>query len=183
MPQGCSSVVGPVALQIIQHHTARAFCKLTRACEAAGHTASWGKGYPELLTQCYDEQGHPNGQLGPLDPTQNATYTALWLLLREATQVFPDTYLHLGGDEVPFDCWQVCNLLPCVCNLLPDVCNLLPDLCNLLPNVCNLLPDVCDLFPNVCNLLPYALVYVLPTVQSPITCFFLSKRTTAAMLA
>lgn len=75
---------------------------------AAGHTASWGKGYPELLTQCYDEQGMPNGQLGPLNPTRNSTYNALWLLLREAAQLFPDTYLHLGGDEVPFDCWQVC---------------------------------------------------------------------------
>ena len=75
----------------------------------AGHTASWGKGYPELLTQCCDEQGVPNGQLGPLNPTRNSTYNALWLLLREAAQMFPDTYLHLGGDEVPFDCWQVCS--------------------------------------------------------------------------
>ncbi|KAL3160605.1 hypothetical protein ABBQ32_010536 [Trebouxia sp. C0010 RCD-2024] len=74
--------------------------------DTPGHTASWGKGYPELLTQCYDEQGMPNGQLGPLDPTRNSTYNALWLLFREAAQVFPDSYLHLGGDEVPFDCWQ-----------------------------------------------------------------------------
>lgn len=73
----------------------------------AGHTASWGKGYPELLTQCCDKQGVPNGQLGPLNPTRNSTYNALWLLLREAAQLFPDTYLHLGGDEVPIDCWQV----------------------------------------------------------------------------
>ena len=42
-----------------------------------------------------------------MDPTKNSTYNTLWLLLREAAQVFPDSYLHLGGDEVPFDCWQV----------------------------------------------------------------------------
>ena len=80
----------------------------------AGHTASWGKGYPELLTQCCDKQGVPNGQLGPLNPTRNSTYNALWLLLREAAQLFPDTYLHLGGDEVPFDCWQVCSETHCL---------------------------------------------------------------------
>lgn len=74
--------------------------------DTPGHVASWGKGYPELLTQCYNGQGKPNGELGPLDPTRNSTYTALWLLFREAAQVFPDSYIHLGGDEVPFDCWQ-----------------------------------------------------------------------------
>ena len=73
----------------------------------AGHVASWGKGYPELLTKCHDDQGKPNGELGPMNPTKNSTYSTLWLLLREAAQVFPDSYLHLGGDEVPFDCWQV----------------------------------------------------------------------------
>ncbi|DBA89255.1 TPA: hypothetical protein ACH3X1_016396 [Trebouxia sp. C0004] len=74
--------------------------------DTPGHVASWGKGYPELLTQCYNDQGKPNGELGPLDPTRNSTYNALWLLFREAAQVFPDSYIHLGGDEVPFDCWQ-----------------------------------------------------------------------------
>ncbi len=73
----------------------------------AGHTASWGKGYPEVLTECYSQDGQKTGALGPLNPARNETYTFLWRLLREAAQVFPDTYVHLGGDEVPFDCWEV----------------------------------------------------------------------------
>lgn len=78
--------------------------------------ASWGKGYSELLTPCYNDQGQLNGELGPLDPTRNSTYNALWLLFREAAQVFPDSYLHLGGDEVPFDCWQVRQAAHCFCD-------------------------------------------------------------------
>jgi hexosaminidase len=42
-----------------------------------------------------------------MNPVRNSTYEALWALLREAAAAFPDTYVHLGGDEVPFDCWQV----------------------------------------------------------------------------
>ncbi len=77
---------------------------------AAGHTASWGKGYPELLTDCYDAQERPTGVKGPINPARNETYALLWKLLREAAALFPDSYIHLGGDEVPFDCWQVPSL-------------------------------------------------------------------------
>lgn len=73
----------------------------------AGHTLSWGQGYPELLTDCFDSQGKPTGQKGPLNPARNETYGMLWTLIREVVERFPDAYLHLGGDEVPFDCWQV----------------------------------------------------------------------------
>uniref|UniRef100_A0A1I8FNH6 beta-N-acetylhexosaminidase n=1 Tax=Macrostomum lignano TaxID=282301 RepID=A0A1I8FNH6_9PLAT len=41
-----------------------------------------------------------------VDPTNEANYPFLSALLSELSSVFPDTYLHLGGDEVPFDCWQ-----------------------------------------------------------------------------
>ncbi len=72
-----------------------------------GHTASWGKGYPGLLTDCYNAEEQPTGEKGPINPVRNETYALLWAFLREAAGLFPDTYIHLGGDEVPFDCWQV----------------------------------------------------------------------------
>ena len=72
-----------------------------------GHTLAWGAGYPELLTECYDGAAGRTGELGPLNPARNSTYSMLWTLLREAASVFPDSYIHLGGDEVPFECWQV----------------------------------------------------------------------------
>ncbi|XP_033220112.1 beta-hexosaminidase subunit beta-like [Belonocnema kinseyi] len=74
--------------------------------DSPAHTTSWGQGYPHLLTQCYDRDGELNGKTGPLDPTNPKLYEFLERLLEEVVQVFPDKYLHLGGDEVPFDCWE-----------------------------------------------------------------------------
>lgn len=70
-----------------------------------GHTRSWGLAYPKLLTACYNYDGKPDGSLGPLDPLLNSTYDFMGKLLEEVTEVFPDEFIHLGGDEVPFDCW------------------------------------------------------------------------------
>lgn len=73
----------------------------------AGHTLSWGRGDPRLLTECHDAKGRATGGLGPLDPTRAHTYTVLWRLLREVSARFPDSFMHLGGDEVPLHCWKV----------------------------------------------------------------------------
>ncbi len=74
--------------------------------DSPGHTQSWGKGQPGLLTKCYDKQGSFTGKFGPIDPTQNSTFAFINELMEELASVFPDRYLHLGGDEVSFGCWQ-----------------------------------------------------------------------------
>ncbi|KAK2576822.1 hypothetical protein KPH14_005456 [Odynerus spinipes] len=73
--------------------------------DTPGHVASWGLAYPQLLTQCYDSSGKEKG-MGPLNPTNPEVYEFMKNLFSEIVQVFPDQYLHLGGDEVPFDCWS-----------------------------------------------------------------------------
>lgn len=47
-----------------------------------------------------------DGTTGPMDPTKPALYTFLQNLFEEVVQLFPDKYLHVGGDEVPFECWE-----------------------------------------------------------------------------
>ena len=81
--------------------------KANSLASLTGHTQSWGKGYPRLLADCHDKDGKPLGQKGPMNPARNETYELLWTLLLEVAAVFPDMYIHLGGDEVPFECWKV----------------------------------------------------------------------------
>uniref|UniRef100_A0A914VJP8 Beta-hexosaminidase A n=1 Tax=Plectus sambesii TaxID=2011161 RepID=A0A914VJP8_9BILA len=75
--------------------------------DTPGHTGAWGLGQPGLLSDCFTSSGSPTLP-NLIDPTKNETYTFLAALFQEVLNVFPDNYIHLGGDEVggtAIDCW------------------------------------------------------------------------------
>ncbi|KAI6649480.1 Beta-hexosaminidase subunit alpha-like [Oopsacas minuta] len=73
--------------------------------DTPGHTASWGKGQPDLLTTCYQDD-KPDGTYGPINAISDTTWPFLTALFKEIVTDFKYQYIHLGGDEVRFDCWK-----------------------------------------------------------------------------
>jgi len=63
------------------------------------HMNSWGKGKPEVLTQCQIADKLVNVASG-------LTYQFLNDFFQEVKTTFPDKYLHFGGDEVNPTCWM-----------------------------------------------------------------------------
>eukprot|EP00095_Tigriopus_kingsejongensis_P003716 maker-scaffold36_size508890-snap-gene-4.13 protein:Tk03716 transcript:maker-scaffold36_size508890-snap-gene-4.13-mRNA-1 annotation:"hypothetical protein T265_05296" len=73
--------------------------------DTPGHTQSWELGQPGLLTPCYKD-GTADGTFGPMDPSKESLFEFLTALLTELSEVFPDDFFHIGGDEVDTACWE-----------------------------------------------------------------------------
>lgn len=63
--------------------------------DTPGHAASWGKAPQNSKVACVFTI---NGYMGPLDVTLDETYKLVKDVFREVFDIFPDPYVHLGGD-------------------------------------------------------------------------------------
>jgi hexosaminidase len=73
-----------------------------------GHTTSWFVGHPELASERRRYQIERRfGIMDPaMDPTREVVYEFLDRFLREMSSLFPDNYMHIGGDEVTGKHWM-----------------------------------------------------------------------------
>ncbi len=67
-----------------------------------GHTTSWLVAYPELATLPgpYALERTYGTKDPVMDPTKKNVYKFLKKFFKEVTKLFPDQYIHIGGDEV-----------------------------------------------------------------------------------
>ncbi|XP_054157561.1 beta-hexosaminidase subunit alpha-like [Oppia nitens] len=82
--------------------------------DTPGHTQGFGKAFPHLLTPCYGDSDdrpftakymkHATSEI--LNPMLNYTYDFMRVFFDEVKRVFRDEYVHLGMDEVYYDCWR-----------------------------------------------------------------------------
>ena len=66
-----------------------------------GHTTSWFVGYPDLASGSgpYAVQRRFGVHDPAMDPTRESTYKFLDRFIGEMADLFPDAYMHIGGDE------------------------------------------------------------------------------------
>ncbi|CAF1621145.1 unnamed protein product [Rotaria magnacalcarata] len=75
--------------------------------DTPGHTYSWGKSMPELITVCW-ANGKPyqaiygqHGEMEIFNPIEPRVYSTMDALLREVKSIFPSNYIHLGRRSNP----------------------------------------------------------------------------------
>ncbi|HWS87934.1 MAG TPA: family 20 glycosylhydrolase [Pyrinomonadaceae bacterium] len=77
--------------------------------DVPGHSTSWFAGHPELASAPGPYK--PERRFGvfdaAMDPTREETYRFLDRFLGEMAALFPDAYLHVGGDEVTGKHWRL----------------------------------------------------------------------------
>ncbi len=88
------------AREIVAYARARGI-RVVPEFDMPGHSKSWFVGYPELASAPgpYEIRREFGIEDAAMDPTRESTYTFIDGFVGEMAQIFPDPYMHIGGDE------------------------------------------------------------------------------------
>lgn len=96
---------------VIEHARLRGI-RVIPEFDTPGHVDAFGRAFPKFITVCWKD-GKPyqaiysvQGKAEILNPTVDELYPVLHDVLAEFKSVFPDEYIHLGNDEVYYECWK-----------------------------------------------------------------------------
>lgn len=95
------------AREVVQYARARGV-RVVPEFEMPGHSTAWIYAYPELSSGKAPEGIRREFGIAnfAMDPTREETYRFLERFLGEMVGIFPDAYLHIGGDETPAPDWK-----------------------------------------------------------------------------
>lgn len=88
------------AREVVSYARARGI-RVIPEFDMPGHTSSWMVGYPQLASAAGPFRIQTRfGVFDPtMDPTRDSTYQFLDKFIGEIATIFPDRYVHIGGDE------------------------------------------------------------------------------------
>ena len=99
---------GPDELRALVDRAAERSIRVVPELDMPGHATSWLCTYPEWGPRRTPVP--PSRKFGShpavLNPADEAVYAAIDVLLGELAEVFPDEFVHIGGDEVDATWWR-----------------------------------------------------------------------------
>ena len=95
------------AKEVVAYARARGI-RVVPEFEMPGHSAAWLFAYPTLASGSEPKEIRREFGVSPyaIDPTREATYVFIDRFLTEMATIFPDAYVHIGGDETPAPDWK-----------------------------------------------------------------------------
>jgi hexosaminidase len=93
--------------EIVQYASARGI-RVVPEFDMPGHSTTWFVGYPELASQPgpYHVEHENHIFNAVMDPTRESTFNFLDSFFSEMGDLFPDEYVHIGGDESNGKDWK-----------------------------------------------------------------------------
>lgn len=93
--------------QVVAYAAARGI-RVVPEIDLPGHASSIAVAYPQLISAPgpYQMQREWGVHRPTLDPSNKQVYVFIEAIIGELAEIFPDPYLHIGGDEVDASQWQ-----------------------------------------------------------------------------